>query len=282
MTTDELNPDGATHQIIESLPKAIQDKIANGFYPEAKLRNLLITMSKYARGETSLWEEKKLQDEGWIAKDNEPTDLNAPENDSCEGQDTLAARLEEHYKEQGIALTISFTKHIISRWCKERRVTPGKDKCPKNIRGKPYVYSLKAWIAWFDKNWLDEKRVGSNRLSAEEEDLAAMEQREKRDAIIHRRWERDQKRGDYVHRSVALATGIAAVKKLHLLIKQEDERQSPKLRLEKLRELGVVPELVEKFSAWDKEESRQITDRREAAMEAIANAIEFPVELNAK
>lgn len=205
-----------------------------------------------------------------------------PNDDICDSHEALAKRMERHYRnpDGSNRLSITITKKVVGDWCKLKRLDAGQNPPPGRLPGAGKRYSFKAWIEWFDKYLWHEKKVGLTPAAIQpqdgEEDLTVMEQREKREAIIHRRWERDQKRGEYVHRSIALATGIAAVKRLHLMVKVEDERNHTKLRREKLLEMGVPVELVETFSAWDKEQMRQATDRREIEMESAG--IEIPVE----
>ena len=211
------------------------------------------------------------------------TPAEAPENDVCYSQDSLAAKMTRHYQNPDGTnkLKISIDRKVISQWNQGHALGHNQVEPPGPIAGTKTRYSLKAWIDWFDKNLLSERlRVAPAVVVApaapaedDEEDFIAMEQREKRDAIKHRRWERDKERGEYVHREIALATGIAAVKRLHLMVKQEDERSLIKLRREKLLELGIAADVVETFSAWDKDQMRQATDRRELEMESAGKQI---------
>ena len=270
-----------------ALPKfsvLIEAKLA--MFPVMKQKNLRITLAKYERGKTNQWEERKLAEAGLI--DTPAGALGAAtENDTCYTQESLAAKMCRHYQnpDGSNRLKITITKKVVSNWCAGHAIGRNQVPAPGPIKGTKTRYSFNAWVDWFDKNLLAEKLIVAPASVAvvgppadEDEDFTVMEQREKRDAIKHRRWERDKERGEYVHRSIAVATGIAAVKRLHVMVKQEDERNHPKLRREKLLELGVAGEVVEKFAAWDKEQMREATDRREAAMEAAA--IELPVQPN--
>ena len=282
---------GAKSKQPPALPKfsaMIEAKLAA--FPAMKQINLRITLAKYARGKTAGWEERKLGEAGLIDAPAAAAWGPGIENDICYSQESLAVRMKKHYTDTGgnYRLKIDITKKIVSAWVRGERdqhVEPN----PGPIKGTKFRYSFSAWVRWFDKNLLAEKLkvaaplagtpatpAASNPPPDEEEDFTVMEQRDKRDAIKHRRWERDKERGEYVHRSIALATGIAAVKKLHLMVKVEDERSHTKLRREKLLELGAAADLVEKFCEWDKDQMRQATDRREVAMEEAGMAIEIP------
>ena len=214
--------------------------------------------------------------------------VSAPaENDTCYSQKQLGKRMRQHYLAPDGAnkLKISIDEKVINAWIRLERDTHVPPP-PGPMAGTKTRYSFKAWTDWFDKYLLAEKLIGSNiaardAAAGDEEDLTVMEQQDRKDAIRQRKWKWAKERGEYVHHSIALATGIAAVKKLHLMVKQEDERAHTKLRREKLLELSVSLDLVEKFSAWDKDVMRQATDRREAAMDAAGMTIEFPKEADA-
>ena len=250
----------------------LQDKVAN---PEN------YPVGKITLGELNFLQKHRPE---LFAKPEKPKEVLPAydKNDECESQQALAIRMAQHYTnpDGSNQLSIKINKRSIGNWIKLKTADCAKNPPPGCCNDAGTRFSLKAWIAWFDKFMWPTKRsdgVSSRVLeNTNEEDLDMMEQREKREAILHRRWERDQKKGEYVHRSVALATGIAAVKRLHLMVKQEDERNHPKLRREKLLEFGATPELAEIFSAWDKEQMRQATDRREIAMGLVG--FEFPKE----
>jgi hypothetical protein len=177
-------------------------------------------------------------------------------------------------------LKFKITKSLIGSWIGMKTPESAKNPPPGTVPGIGKRFSLKAWIAWFDKYLLPTKRNSSYTAKSsdnpDEDDLNVLKQQDEREAIRYRKWEREKKKGEYVHRSIAEATGIRAVKELHLMVKAEDERMHPKLRREKLLELGATPELVEAFSAWDKEQMRMATDRRENAMAAVG--FDFPKE----
>jgi len=263
---------------------AIEKKLK--IFPAVKQKNLRVTLAKYERGRTSQWEERKLAEAGLVDTSAGALGIEH-DTDICYTQEALAARMARHYQnpEGGNRLKIAITKKVVSDWNKGHALGKNQVPPPGPIKGTKQRFSFSAWTAWFDKNLLADKLLAApatvpltEPVDGMEEDFTVMEQREKRDAIKHRRWERDKERGEYVHRSIAVATGIAAVKRLHVMVKQEDERNHPKLRREKLLELGVAGEIVEKFAAWDKEQMREATDRREAAMEAAS--IELPVKEN--
>lgn len=256
-------------QFLKKLLDLLEDKVA---YPELHLDDKILG-----------WELNFLQKHRpeLFARPEASKPVQA-DNDICEGQLALAVKLVQHYTNPDGTSRLSFkiTDKHVSNWCLLKAPEAAKNPPPGRMEGGTYRFSLSAWIAWVDQYVLPFKRaIGATSKAAaidDEEDPVTMEQQEKRDAIIHRRWERAQKKGEYVHRSVAMATGIAAVKRLHLLVKQEDERNHTKLRREKLLEFGASPELVEIFSAWDKEQMRQATDRRETEMQSVG--FEFPKE----
>ncbi len=166
-------------------------------------------------------------------------------------------------------------------------------------------YDLAECFAWFEKWQLPKyKRARTPELAgiAETESIPLDELRDQdeREEIEYRKWERNKDRGEYVHKTVALVTGIAAVKKIHLLVKAEDERQLPKQRRDKLAALlaeskaqsltskveagsGVAEsmtgdfrlqtsDILTRFEAFDLELARAMTDRRELAMQEAGAA----------
>ena len=175
---------------------------------------------------------------------------------------TEAARLiAERFK-------VDCRKQYITRWRKGERLPhgisfPAPD--PKSNR-----YDVQVCLDWYEKYILKSVANSGNDLLknlAEERDKAELEE------IAHQRFLRQKEIGEYVHRTVALASGVAAVQKIHQLVKIEDERDLPKMRREKLAGLGAAADIVAVFTAWDAELGRTITDQRERAMQEVAKEI---------
>lgn len=258
---DIVDEDDPKAQFLKKFLDLLQDKVAN---PES------YSESKITIGELRFLEKHRPQ---LFVR---PEVVKPSNDDICEGQAALAIRLTQHYTNPDGTNRLSFkiTKGHISNWCLLKAPEAAKNHPPGQMEGSTYRFSLSAWIEWIDAYVLPFKRAGGAGIKSpmmdDEEDQVAMEQQEKKDVIRHKRFLRDVEKNKYVLREVARATVIAAVKKVHLAVKQEDERGHTKQRREKLMEIGVAPELIEKFCAWDNEMSRQTTDRREGMMEEWA------------
>jgi len=270
---DDLSPD-------DSLISPAMQKILDGMTPLNR-RNRIEIIQKVAEGTASLWHINLLRADGLMTMPKDDT-ASRTGNDICESQGALAIRMAQHYTNPDGSNQLKFkiTKSLIGSWIGMKTPESAKNPPPGTVPGIGKRFSLKAWIAWFDKYLLPTKQNSSYTAKAtdnpDEEDLNVLKQRDERDEYRLKKMLRDQKRGELIHRSIAEATGIRAVKELHLMVKAEDERMHPKLRREKLIELGTSPELAEAFSAWDKEQMRMATDRRENAMAVIG--FDFPKE----
>lgn len=175
----------------------------------------------------------------------------------------------------------------IKQWQEGTRLGPGNPLWhPVYDDQERYVWS--ECKAWFEKVILPkyirqkEKVNASNAPQEVEIPIEDLEEQDQRKEFEHREWERAKDRGEFIHLSVALATGIAAVKQFHLLVKAEDERHLPTQRKDKLSEIlmaeKLAPDLTDKicaeFMAWDMELAKGVTDRREAAMADAAKKCE--------
>ena len=151
----------------------------------------------------------------------------------------------------------------ISRWLHGEYLPAGcRENFPPPDEGNRYKASLtRAWV----EKYLVKPAVGQNlpmvvddraRKEKADADVAEMEAEELRRSL-------DKK---WILREQALATGVAVVARLHKMVKAEEERNLPKLRRERLLALGVDAAVVAKFSEWDVEQARAVTDRREEAM----------------
>ncbi len=188
----------------------------------------------------------------------------------------LKARFPEH--------NIKVRAQQITHWQEGRGVPNGAPFFPAyDSAGR---YCLPDCFEWFQKHQLPKYQIAKAQTPeipgiAETEvvvDINDLKEQEERDQILYNRWERAREQGEYIHKTVALATGIAAVKKIHVLVKAEDERLLPKQRRGHLdtllRAAGIAPEIMgtvaAQFEAWDIDLARTITDRREQAMSLAA------------
>jgi hypothetical protein len=199
-----------------------------------------------------------------------PGDIPFPKH--CTGLDRLC----NYYKAKFKDFNIKVRKQTIEHWQNGRAIPASAPFHP--VYDSAGRYDLAECFAWFEKWQLPKyKRARTPELAgiAETESIPLDELRDQdeREEIEYRKWERNKDRGEYVHKTVALATGIAAVKKLHLLVKAEDERNLPKQRRDKLAALGVPAEVLAAFEAWDIELGRTVTDRRELAMQEAGTAM---------
>lgn len=158
----------------------------------------------------------------------------------------------------------------ISRWLHGEYLPAGcRENFPPPDEGNRYKASLtRAWV----ERYLVKPATGQNlpmvvddraRKEKADADVAEMEAEELRRSL-------DKK---WILREQALATGVAVVARLHKMVKAEDERNLPKLRRERLLALGVDAAVVAKFSEWDVEQAKALTDRREEAMAQAGKTI---------
>ena len=182
-------------------------------------------------------------------------------------------------------LRIVVRPEYVKAWQQGKKLEQYK-KWNTNIEPHPVInedacYNWKECRTWFEKTILPryENKPPINGIANDtSEPEVDFHEDEKRKQFAHNEWKRQQERNEFVHRSVALATGIAAVKKVHLMVRAEDERELTVKRRDKLAEIlkaeKVQAELTDKicaeFMTWDIELGKAITDRRETAMEEAA------------
>jgi len=174
---------------------------------------------------------------------------------------------------------VKVARSQISQWQAGLRLGPGnKPWHPLPDDEQRYVWS--ECKTWFESVILPKYKARSNAAvgQAQTDDgqipIEDLEDLEKRKAFEHREWERAKERGEFISRASALATGISAVKKLHLLVRAEDERHLPAQRRDKLAEIlkseniaiDLAAKICEEFAGWDIELGKAVTDHREALM----------------
>ena len=179
------------------------------------------------------------------------------------------------YKRRWPELRLSIRPQTITHWKNGRS---GIVPHPEYNDDQNFVW--KECEAWFEQVMLPryqkkqtEVKTGDGPL--DEIDLDALELLEKRREIEDKEWDRQKRRGQYVKRDVAMATGLAAIKHLHLLVRSEDERHLPQQRrdwwAEKLKLENLPAErsdaICAEYLAWEIALGKNITDRRETAME---------------
>jgi hypothetical protein len=136
----------------------------------AERSNARVLYSKYLGGETQKWQEQKLYDWGIIKIGVEASAVAKPSDIICDTQQALAERMRLHYTnpDGSNQLGIDIDKGVVSDWCKLNRLDAGQHEPPGTISGKKRgKYSLKAWIEWFDKWMLLEKKAGGYRGASE-------------------------------------------------------------------------------------------------------------------
>lgn len=156
--------DTASQSIISPAMQAILD----GMTPLVR-RNRIELIQKVADGTAAQWMINLLQSDGLM--DAAPNEKSAAESgdQTCDTQEALAVRLMKHYQNpDGTSqLAIEIDKKVISDWCKLKRLDAGQHEPPGTIDGKKRgKYSLKAWVDWFDKWMLPEKKAGGVRGAA--------------------------------------------------------------------------------------------------------------------
>lgn len=172
----------------------------------------------------------------------------------------LARSLEKHYHGR---VRILIDKQALNRWRKNDLPVRGAPLPPGRI-GDSSRYDVGEWVAWFDRWMLDFYKIGTNaELDGEAANLEREQRKNELERIEHERFERSVERGKYVERETAKRTILVALKRFHQTVKESDERGSPALRLNKLRELGVAPELCAAFHEHDLMLGQKMTDERE-------------------
>ena len=203
---DDLSPD-------DSLISPAMQKILNGMTPLNR-RNRIEIIQKVAEGTASFWHIKLLRADGLMTLPKDSVTSQSG-NDICESQGALAIRMAQHYSKDGEnLLKIKIAPGVISRWHKLKTPESAANPPPGMISGSQNRYSLSDWIKWFDKYLLPTFRKGGVRAEAastdsDEDDLTILEQREKRDAIKHKRWERDREKGKYTLKETAAWTAAS-------------------------------------------------------------------------
>jgi len=163
---DDLTPDEASMDLtaaaklpVEFLKKfldLLQDKVAN---PEN------YPIGKITLGELNFLQRHRPE---LFAKIEEPKPTQTPDESDiiCDTQEALAARMVRHYinPDGSNQIGMDIDKGVVSDWCKLKRLDSGNHEPPGTISGKKRgKYSLKAWIEWFDKYMLPEKKQGGHR-----------------------------------------------------------------------------------------------------------------------
>ncbi|MDE2020951.1 MAG: hypothetical protein KGJ13_11495 [Patescibacteria group bacterium] len=191
------------------------------------------------------------------------------------------------YRKRWPEYPIKVRPQQIKQWQNGTRLGPGKPRWHP-LYNDDSEYEWEECEKWFEEVILPryqsqaERARNGETVEAIEPDISELEDLEKRREVEHREWERQKERGEWIRRDVALSTAVAAVKKLHLLVKSEDERHLPSQRQERLAEIlkaeQIAPDLADKicaeFLAWDLNMGKTMTDRRETAME-LAGKVEI-------
>lgn len=260
--------------------------------PEQKLNGRLDLLedkyfnpNKYPENKIAQWEVNELrQHRPWLwARENSQTDETGTTiyPRQCSGAPALCRWYQLRFKDYNIKIRPQY----INNWQKGEHL-------PRNATPHPAYdtagrYTLDQCFEWFEQWQLPKyKRARTPDLpgvaDSEGATIEDLRDQDEREEIEYRKWERARDRSEYIHKTVALATGVAAVKKIHLLVKGDDERNLPRQRRDKLCALGVAPTILAQFESWDIELARAITDRREQAMAAMGAEPVLEKELNVK
>jgi len=204
----------------------------------------------------------------WFSEGNTETESGEESEQGFPKYCSSVVQLCGYYKRRWPEYYISVTNRIIHSWQVGSRIPEGAPVHPA-LDGNHRLY-LQDCFDWFEKWKLPSCPKIAEMIKAGENTnqpgIDELEEEEKRNEIKHKEFIRAKERGDYIERTVATETGIAVVKRIHLRIKNEDERNIPKMCVEKLLSLNVPQESVDAFREWFTELMRSVTDRRESDM----------------
>jgi hypothetical protein len=138
------------------------------------------------------------------------------------------------------------------------------DVLPRPIKGKmPCADALQRLFSWFAR---EPEGLRKEKL------LTMVATRKTREL------EFDVAEKSLINRAVATATIIGTMKRYHAFVRAEIEVHTPAARRDKLLELGVRPDVVAQFHAFDSKASMATTDRIEDRCEREAKQITIPNE----
>jgi hypothetical protein len=170
-------------------------------------------------------------------------------------QTAMAEAIANHFK-------ISCSKQSLQNWQKWDPPFPRPDAGGR--------YDKQECFDWIEKVYLPKGARGAQQtdLFIQEREAQA---RTKIRADEQSAYEFDVLKGKYIDRTKAKLTTIGCLKKYHGFVRTELERKSTDARREKLKELGMDPELITKFGDFDLELAKAMIDRIEVECEKAGN-----------
>lgn len=191
---------------------------------------------------------------------NGPEAPSAPRLGKFNTQAALAASLARHY---GNRISIIINPPAVQDWRSGRRLPDG---CPLPPAKMGNEWNGQEWVEWFDANLYPKFASSSNGQLGliGIQDLEELKKKDEKEELEHRDWERKKERGDY-RREVedeCARDALGLLRQLHMTYIATDEHLAPSQRRDKLRSLGVSPEVVSAFFEFDTALARELTDRR--------------------
>lgn len=176
-------------------------------------------------------------------------------------------QLPDLYKARWPEHQINIYKATVQHWrVGARPPFPGPPLHPGPNSMSRYV--VRDCFDWFEKHVLPLCRKTADILANSSDTVVLDEQAQvEKEEREHARFLRQRDQGLFIERVKAVSTGIAAIKQIHLMCRNEDERNLPKMVCEKLMSLNVPQETIESVRIWLTEHQKGVTDRRELEME---------------
>jgi len=267
-------PPKKSNPVPDLLPPEVLAKLAK--YPEAKRKNLLVTLAKYERGQTSQWEERKLKEDGLI---DAPVrgEATPSDKDICDTHSEIASRMMLHYQnpDKTSKLRITITKQTISEWSAGKRLS-GKPLPPKPLEGVRRRWSLRAWLTWFDENLWHDYRANANQVNGSASvkmPIGELEEIAKRERLEHERWRIVKEMGGYIAVPIAERHAAGFSRQYHDQWKIRNEKTMIEAFEVRAQALGVTAETIATLKEFLVGEHQKFTDAVEAASEKFAGEL---------
>jgi hypothetical protein len=224
----------------------------------------------------SQWEVKELRDNRpYLWSDKEPASERRPsktegevenestfvQGDHCDTYREIAARMTLHYRTPNGSSTLKWdiSPRVVSDWKLNKRLPINVPVPPGRVANSRF-FSLREWIAWFDRYLWPEWKLDSAQSSPDRVSMHELEEREKREKIEFSQWERQRELGRYIEVTTAGRMAGGEMRQLGEYWRQRNEGELVEASRKKLVELGVTPEVVTIHTDWLRGEHQKITD----------------------
>lgn len=181
--------------------------------------------------------------------------------DNIRTQREMGARLDLHYRGANGAPTTKWniTPQAVSNWTKNKGLPEGVPVPPGLVPGTTY-FSLREWIAWFDRFLWPDWKLDSASASPDRVPLHELEECEKREKIEFAQWGRQRELGRYIDVTTAGRMAGGEMRQLGEFWRQRNEVEIIEASLKRLLALGVSPEVAGLHTDWLRAEHQKMTD----------------------